>query len=936
MGIHLKTSHFCIIVVFSLFLLSLPAKTSFAEDWVVTGSEVVENQTILLNGNLEVEDGGDLTLRGVTLTMNNSYDGEYGILVKSGGAITIEERTVITAASDSARFSFAVESAAGFLMRNSELSRCGWGSDTEELGDESTILSGVRGLSINANNAVIEGNTLSNNHVGIILTGSNITVDSNNIHSNKVHGIYVRGGTSCQITNNTVQHSSISSPLRMVDAEDNTVQGNTVSLSMIHRGTIETMWSHRNLFKNNTISGLGMGIVLMFVSNENQVIGNTISIDEAGIMVWGWNNLIQNNTISSAAESPATGIYMVYAYNTTVFDNDISGVIGDGIWLRHSSNNSILRNLVSASTGSSSVLTNGLLLQSLSSKNVIHGNQLNDFSRGISIFYESNENRVVSNQFARTSSLAAITDGSNSNLLYGNNFFEMGVPPYDSSTNRWDNEGSGNYWSKYTGTDGNNDGIGDESYAIVPKGVDNFPLMNPVSVGSLPVPDVEPATPPQMSTLFSKTVTGTEVIQDQTIVLAGISVESGGSLILRNVEIITGASDRCSDLGVAPGGSLKIYDSKIAHLANGYGFQCQPSKGSVFVMSGTELQVCGHEWPYGGLQIYTDNAVIENSILKHSQITFFNVSGGRIQGTTISQSREGISLEGCDSLNINDNTIQNIMGTAVPNNGCDNIGIEGNTIYHAWENGINIQGSDCTVRRNTINQILEGDTAISVGGIGHRVLSNTVSNSKTGIRIGESHEVIGNKISNCSVGLEIGWNNSISENNTISNCILGIDLSGESHTLFSNTIAGCETGLKVSMARDNMIYHNTFIDNTHQATDIGFNNSWDRGPKEGGNYWNNHQCTGNPSNGSQPYYIDDSGIDHYPFETPKGWVICDIDESGSADLADAILALKVLVGLNTSGLIRSDYPISGADVNGDDKIGMEEVLYILRHVSGLR
>ncbi|MBC8417055.1 MAG: right-handed parallel beta-helix repeat-containing protein [Desulfobacterales bacterium] len=637
---------FCIPLALALFFFYERPNSALAQDWVVNGTELVENDSIVLAGNLVVEDGGTLTLRAVNLTMNNSYNGEYGLRVKSGGTLTIEGGSAVTATADSGRFSFAVESGATFLMRDSELHRCGWGSDTEELGDKATILSGIRGLVINTNNAVIEGSTLSNNHVGIILTGSDITLDNNNIHSNKVHGIYIRDGTTCQITNNTVQHSSIGSPFRMVDAEDNIVQGNTISLSMIHRGNVETMWSHRNLFKNNTISGLGMGIVLMFVSNENQVIDNTISIDEAGIMVWGWNNLIQNNTISSTVESPATGIFIVYAYNTMVSDNDISGVIGDGIWLRHSSNNSILRNLASASTGSSSVLLNGVLLQSHSGKNIIHGNQLNEFSRGISIFYESNENKVVSNQFSRTSSLAAIIDGSNSNLLYGNSFLEMEGPPYDTAENRWDNEGRGNYWSKYSGTDGNDDGIGDEPYAIPPKGVDNFPLMKPVSVGSLPAPEIEPAIPPQMESLFSKTVTGTEVIQNQKIVLAGISVESGGSLILRNVEIITGASDRCSDLGVASGGSLKIYDSKITHLSNGYGFQFQPSKGSVFVMSGTELQVCGHEWPYGGLQIYTDNALIENSVLKNSQMTFFNVSGGRIQGNTISQSREGIRAPG--------------------------------------------------------------------------------------------------------------------------------------------------------------------------------------------------------------------------------------------------------------------------------------------------
>ena len=47
------------------------------------------------------------------------------------------------------------------------------------------------------------------------------------------------------------------------------------------------------------------------------------------------------------------------------------------------------------------------------------------------------------------------------------------------------------------------------------------------------------------------------------------------------------------------------------------------------------------------------------------------------------------------------------------------------------------------------------------------------------------------------------------------------------------------------------------------------------------------------------------------------------------DLADAIIALRVSAGINVS------LSLSG-DVNGDGKIGMEEAIYILQSVAGLR
>jgi YD repeat-containing protein len=60
-----------------------------------------------------------------------------------------------------------------------------------------------------------------------------------------------------------------------------------------------------------------------------------------------------------------------------------------------------------------------------------------------------------------------------------------------------------------------------------------------------------------------------------------------------------------------------------------------------------------------------------------------------------------------------------------------------------------------------------------------------------------------------------------------------------------------------------------------------------------------------------------------------------INEDELVNLADAILGLQLLSGLNPSG-IRSDYAASGTDVGGNKKIGLEEVIYILQKVGQVR
>jgi len=61
----------------------------------------------------------------------------------------------------------------------------------------------------------------------------------------------------------------------------------------------------------------------------------------------------------------------------------------------------------------------------------------------------------------------------------------------------------------------------------------------------------------------------------------------------------------------------------------------------------------------------------------------------------------------------------------------------------------------------------------------------------------------------------------------------------------------------------------------------------------------------------------------------------DLDGDHDVDQSDADLALQVLAGKNPAGL-RSDYTTSGADVNGDNRVGPEEAVYILERLGGAR
>ena len=57
----------------------------------------------------------------------------------------------------------------------------------------------------------------------------------------------------------------------------------------------------------------------------------------------------------------------------------------------------------------------------------------------------------------------------------------------------------------------------------------------------------------------------------------------------------------------------------------------------------------------------------------------------------------------------------------------------------------------------------------------------------------------------------------------------------------------------------------------------------------------------------------------------------DIDDDEAVSLKDAILVLQILSGNAPSHIVYKE-----SDLNGDGKLGIEEVIYILQKVSGLR
>jgi len=169
-----------------------PLSSNF-KDWTISENVTLKDEVIILNENLVVEYGGNLTFINVTLYMKCSYDGEFIIRVEKGGRFNILNGSVITAYTSDNEFLFYVMDGAVLRMFDSELHECGYKDFYE-------------GLTIYTDDAIIRNCTISKNYYGIYCYYSSAIIENCTVTENNKHGIYCHSSSvtiyNCIVTGN--------------------------------------------------------------------------------------------------------------------------------------------------------------------------------------------------------------------------------------------------------------------------------------------------------------------------------------------------------------------------------------------------------------------------------------------------------------------------------------------------------------------------------------------------------------------------------------------------------------------------------------------------------------------------------------------------------------------------------------------------------------
>ncbi|HSU54186.1 MAG TPA: nitrous oxide reductase family maturation protein NosD [Candidatus Dormibacteraeota bacterium] len=280
-------------------------------------------------------------------------------------------------------------------------------------------------LILGAQNASASGLVLRNSggdltklDSGILISADHVSVKNCRIE-NDCFGIYVRGANNCCIERNSIlgvgalPASARGNGIHLWKAQRNSIIGNEIQNK---RDGMYFSYADYNVIAGNQVSNTRFGIHYMY-SHENQLLTNVLSRN-------------------------AVGATLMFSRRALVEGNIVMANRRHGIVLKQFDNSKVIGNVICGQN-------RGLFVQQ-ANQNRFEGNLIATNDIGLYLSNISEDNTFTGNAFIRN------TD-------------QVWQPPFESGQGRkgpnaFSEHGRGNYWSDYTGTDRNHDGIGDTPY----------------------------------------------------------------------------------------------------------------------------------------------------------------------------------------------------------------------------------------------------------------------------------------------------------------------------------------------------------------------------------------------------------------------------------------------------------------------------------------
>jgi len=306
---------------------------------------------------------------------------------------------------------------------------------------EFTIKNGTYGVQFSSTtkNCNVSRNIITNNSYGILVSGSNHTLRSNDIRGN-TYNFGASGRHDIDISNK-VDGKPI---YYLVDQQNKTIPLDAGYVGLVNCKNIIV----RNLLLKNNVQG-----VYVEASTNITLLDLDIRNNDVGIL---FSSTTHSRIENVSIKQISTAIYLSYSHNNTICNSILLHDGWTGIALHYSQNNTVKDNVIR-----STYVHHGTGLSIIGDNNIIAGNNILD------------------------NCYSVVLEG-NGNIFYHNNFIKNQERVLFAPVlciNSWNLSREGNYWNYTTGwigqrVDKDGDGINDPpcKYRLNDNNIDYHPL----------------------------------------------------------------------------------------------------------------------------------------------------------------------------------------------------------------------------------------------------------------------------------------------------------------------------------------------------------------------------------------------------------------------------------------------------------------------------